>query len=175
MRVSNIHFALTKERRKSMNGTIDGMREATFGQLISTYAPNEMSLFSNLRVFIDDRGNFWFIGSEIANIMGYSDTDQAIRKHVPEQYKLTRRIDGSDQGRYFTLISELGLYALAMRSRLPQAFQFQDWVYRVISRIRQYGGYISYNSNLKQVVDIIPEQYRQSFSNMIDIKNKVNR
>ena len=60
-----------------------------------------------------------------------------------------------------------------MRSNLPQAFQFQDWVYRVISRIRQYGGYISYNSNVKQVVDIIPEQYRQSFSNMIDIKNKI--
>ena len=153
--------------------TINGMRESTFGEMISQYAPDELHLFDSLRVFIDDRGNFWFIGSEIASMMGYNDTDQAIRYNVPEEYKLTRKVYGSGQGRDMIIISEMGLYALAMRSKLPSARQFQDWVYRVISRIRQHGGYISPNSNLLQVVDIIPEQYRQAFTNMIDIKNKV--
>ena len=100
-----------------------------------------------------------------------SDIDQVIRYNVPEEYKLTRKVYGSGQGRDMTIISEMGLYALAMRSKLPHARQFQDWVYRVISRIRQYGGYI--NPNLRQVVDIIPEQYRQHFSNMIEEKNRI--
>lgn len=107
-----------------MNGTIEGMREATFGELISQYAPNEMSLFSDLRVFIDDIGNFWFIGSEIADIMGYSDTDKAIRMHVPDQYKMstpTNRRGTSGGNPNVILISELGLYALAMRSALPKS------------------------------------------------------
>lgn len=159
-----------------MNITINGMRETTFSNILTNYAPDELktSLFSNLRVFIDDIENFWFIGSEVANIMGYSDTDQAIRKNVPEEYKI-----GSPSSRRGTLggnpniilIHELGLYALAMRSRLPQAYQFQDWVYRVISKIRQYGGYI--NPNLKQIVDVVPEQYRQYFSNMLEDKNRI--
>lgn len=164
--------------------SIAGMRESTFGKMISQYAPDELHLFDNLRMFIDDRGNFWFIGSEVASIMGYKNPWDAVLRHVPEQYRLNiTRSDASltlvipegqkGGAQSLILIHELGLYALAMRSNLPQAYQFQDWVYRVISRIRQYGGYISPNSNLLQVVDIIPEQYRQAFTNMIDIKNKV--
>lgn len=164
-----------------MNITINGMRETIFGELISAYAPEEFrdQFLYNLRVFLEDNGNFWFIGSEIARIMGYSDTDQALRKHVPENYKMItpsiRR--GNEPGPYgnpnpnIILISELGLYALAMRSKLPQAIEFQDWVYRVLSKIRQYGGYISPNS--KQIVDVVPEQYRQYFSNMLEDKNRI--
>ena len=147
---------------------IDGMRESTFEELISQYAPDELHLFDNLRVFIEANGNFWFIGKDVASIMGYSDTDDAIRRHVPDQYKLTRRFTGSGQGRDMIIINEQALYALAMRSKLPQAFQFQNWVYRVISRIRQSGGYISHDPRLKQVVDIIPEHLRPAFDRMYD-------
>ena len=147
---------------------IDGMRESTFEELISQYAPDELHLFDNLRVFIEENGNFWFIGKDVASIMGYRDTDDAIRRHVPDQYKLTRRFTGSGQGRDMIIINEQALYALAMRSKLPQAFQFQDWVYRVISRIRQSGGYISPDPRLKQVVDIIPEHLRPAFDRMYD-------
>ena len=128
--------------------TISGMREFTFGELISQYAPTELHLFNNLRVFIEENGNFWFIGFEVASIMGYENPWEAIRDHVPEQYKIKTLNDSfSASGGYadgeVILIHELGLYALAMISKLPQAYQFQDLVYRVISRIRQYGGYIS--------------------------------
>lgn len=156
-----------------VNVTIDDMRESTFGDILNNYAPDELrnSLFTNLRVFIDYNDQFWFIGKEVASIMGYIDTDDAIRRHIPKEYKLTRCFTGSGQGRDMVIINERALYALAMRSRLPQAYEFQDWVYRVISRIRQYGGYI--NPNLRQIVDVIPEQYRQHFSNMIEEKNRI--
>lgn len=159
-----------------INVTIDGMRESIFGELISEYAPEEFrdEFLYNLRVFIEDDGNFWFVGSEIANIMGYQNTRDALIKHVPEQYKRisVANRDTNEPGPHgnpnptIILISEFGLYALAMRSKLPRAYEFQEWVYRVISKIRQYGGYISSHPYLKQVVDQIPQHLRPAFANM---------
>ena len=153
------------------NLTINGMRETIFGELISKYAPEEMrdQFLYNIRVFIEDNGNFWFIGSEVASVMGYNDTDDAIRRHVPDEYKIgspSNRRGTSGGNPNIILISELGLYSLTMRSKLPQAREFQDWVYRVLSKIRQYGGYISPHPFLKQVVNIIPEHLRPAFDNM---------
>lgn len=119
-----------------INATIPEMRESNFGELISQYAPDELQnpLFANLRVLIDDKGNFWFIGKEVANLMGYSNTKDALAKHVPGQYKMIRvaNRDPNGSGPYgspnpeITLISELGLYALTMKSQLPTALPFQD-------------------------------------------------
>ena len=47
----------------------------------------------------------WFVGKDVAEILGYGDTNQAIRKHV-EDDKLTRRIDGGCQKRNMTLINK---------------------------------------------------------------------
>lgn len=162
--ISKLYVDMTTNEIKFFNGTdlvssqihgidshIDGMREANFGKIISRYRyiPDEMDneLFKNLRVFIDKNDDFWFIGSEVASLMGYSDTDKAIRVHVPSAYKITRKVYGSGKGRNMIMINEMGLYALIIRSRLPKAHQFQDWVYRVIMNIRQCGGYI--NANLR--------------------------
>ncbi|WP_080656953.1 Bro-N domain-containing protein [Selenomonas ruminantium] len=48
----------------------------------------------------------WFVGKEVAEILGYADTNQAIRKHVDDDDKLTRRFDGSGQNREMTIINE---------------------------------------------------------------------
>lgn len=150
--------------------TIDGMRETIFGKLISEYAPEELreQFFYNITVFIEENGNFWFVGSEVATRMGYSNTRDAIARHVPEQYKRLTVVkhDGQGGAQNVILISELGLYALAMKSQLPQALYFQDWVYRVLSKIRAHGGYMSPHPYLKQIVDIIPVHLRGTFSNM---------
>lgn len=163
--ISKLYVDMTTNEIKFFNGTdlvssqihgidsytIDGMREANFGKIISRYRyiPDEMNneLFANLRVFVDKNDDFWFIGSEVASLMGYSDTDKAIRVHVPSAYKITRKVYGSGQERDMIMINEIGLYALVMKSKLPQVHQFQDWVYRVIMNIRECGGYI--NANLR--------------------------
>ena len=41
----------------------------------------------------------WFVGKDIAMALGYGDTDQAVRKHVQDEDKLPRQIDGGDQKR----------------------------------------------------------------------------
>ena len=60
----------------------------------------------------------------MARALGYGDTDQALRKHVDEEDKLTRQFDGSGQNRNMTVINESGLYSLVLSSRLPGGFPF---------------------------------------------------
>jgi anti-repressor protein len=60
----------------------------------------------------------FFIGSEIAYILGYSNPQKAIRDHVDEDEKLTERIVLSGQNREVILINESGLYSLVFGSKL---------------------------------------------------------
>ena len=48
---------------------------------------NNAKLGIELTSYVDNKQNIWFLGKDIANILGYSDTDKAIRKHVDEQDK----------------------------------------------------------------------------------------
>lgn len=96
--------------------------------------------FGKIRAILID-GEIWFIGSDVARALGYKDTDQALRDHVPDKFKITRRFDGF-KGREAVLINEAGLYKLIMRSKLPKAEEFSDWTCgEVLPSIRKYGYY----------------------------------
>lgn len=106
----------------------------------------ELQLFSNPEFgavrAVDIDGEPWLVGKDVAQVLGYNDTDQALRKHVDDEDKLTRQIDGSGQGRSMTIINESGLYALALSSKLPGARKFRRWVTaEVLPAIRRTGGY----------------------------------
>ena len=109
---------------------------------------NELKIFENsefgkIRV-VERNGEPWFVGKEVAEILGYADTNQAIRKHVRNNHKLTRQFDGSGQNREMIIIDEAGLYSLVLRSKLPQAEKFQEWVTaNVLPVIRKHGGYLT--------------------------------
>ena len=84
----------------------------------------------------------WFVGKDVAEILSYADTDQAIRKHVDEEDKLTRHFNGSGQNREMTIINESGLYSLIILSKLPAAKKFKRWVTsEVLPSIRKTGSY----------------------------------
>lgn len=84
----------------------------------------------------------WFIGKDVAETLGYTDTNQAIRKHVDDEDKLSRRFDGSGQGREMTVINESGLYSLVLSSKLPSAKKFKRWVTsEVLPALRKTGQY----------------------------------
>lgn len=101
--------------------------------------------FGEIRSLIIDKEP-WFIGKDVAVSLGYKDTDQALRKHVDVDDKLTRQIDASGQGRDMILINESGLYSLIFGSKLKSAKKFKKWVTReVLPSIRQYGAYINPN------------------------------
>ena len=86
----------------------------------------------------------WFIGSEIAKILSYTNPSKAIRDHVDPEEKLTERIVLAGQGRDVTLINESGLYSLILSSKLPTAKRFKRWVTsEVLPAIRRHGAYLT--------------------------------
>lgn len=107
---------------------------------------NKLMIFNNSEfgqvrtVEIDNEP--WFVGKDVAEALGYSDTDKAIRNHVESEDKLTRQFGGSGQKRNMTIINESGLYALILSSKLPTAKAFKHWVTsEVIPSIRKTGSY----------------------------------
>ena len=99
--------------------------------------------FGEIRA-VDIDGEPWFVGKDIAQVLGYGDTDQALRRHVDDEDKLTRQINGSGQSRAMTFINESGLYSLILSSKLPTAKVFKRWVTsQVLPSIRKHGGYIA--------------------------------
>jgi len=107
---------------------------------------NELQVFKNeelgqVRTVTID-GEPWFVGKDVAEVLGYNDTDKAIRNHVDDEDKLTRQFGGSGQSRNMTIINESGLYSLILSSKLPSAKKFKHWVTReVLPSIRKTGAY----------------------------------
>lgn len=94
----------------------------------------------------------YFIGKEVATILGYTRTDNAIRNHVDKEDKLTHQFSASGQNRNMIIINESGLYSLILKSKLPQAKQFKRWVTsEVLPSIRKHGAYLT-DSKLDEVL-----------------------
>lgn len=107
---------------------------------------NQITLFENSEFgqvrTLTINGQPYFVGKDVAEILGYVDTSQAIRKHVDEEDKLTRQFDWSGQGREMYIVNESGLYALIFGSKLESAKRFKHWVTsEVLPSIRKHGAY----------------------------------
>lgn len=109
---------------------------------------NELQIFNSdefgeiRTVTIDNEP--WFVGKDVALALGYKDTSDALKKHVSEEDKLTRRFADSGQNREMYIINESGLYALIFGSKLESAQRFKHWVTsEVLPSIRKHGGYIA--------------------------------
>ena len=114
---------------------------------------NELQIFNNtefgkIRV-LETEGEVWFIGKEIAEVLGYKNTRDALSKHVDiEDKKADVAIHDGRQKRKMVLINESGLYSLILSSKLPTAKNFKRWVTsEVLPQIRKTGGYIPIKEN----------------------------
>ena len=101
--------------------------------------------FGEIRTMVDEKGEPWFVGKDVAEKLGYSNTRDALKKHVEEEDKTTVAIcdTGSNYKSQAVVINESGLYSLVLASKLPQAKAFKRWVTsEVLPQIRKTGGYI---------------------------------
>ncbi len=84
----------------------------------------------------------YFVGKDVAEILGYSRPDHAINNHVDNEDKLMYQIDTLGQKRQMFIINESGLYSLILSSKLPNARRFKRWVTsEVLPTIRKHGMY----------------------------------
>lgn len=97
--------------------------------------------FGKVRV-VDIKGEPWFVGKDVAAVLGYADVNKAIVMHVDEEDKLNDKSSSSFGQRGTWVINESGLYSLILSSKLPKAKEFKRWVTsEVLPSIRKTGGY----------------------------------
>lgn len=85
----------------------------------------------------------WFVGKDVADILGYSKARNAIALHVDEEDALKQGIPTSGGTQDMLIINESGLYSLILSSKLLQAKEFKRWVTsEVLPAIRKQGGFI---------------------------------
>ena len=92
---------------------------------------NNEELGIELKSYIDKQQNIFFIGKDVAKILGYRDTNQAIRKHVDKEdrkYFPVETTGYSKRGRPPVILNESGFYSLVLSSKLETAKKFKRWV-----------------------------------------------
>lgn len=109
---------------------------------------NEMQKFdfkgASLRTLTDEAGEPWFVAKDVCDILELTNPAVALQSlDDDEKTNLSNSYVWSEPGRRPLIISEPGLYRLVMRSRKPEAKEFQRWVtHEVLPAIRKTGGYI---------------------------------
>lgn len=107
---------------------------------------NELQVFKNaefgsVRTTIIN-GEVFFVGKDVAEILGYSNPLKALRTHVDDEDKGVNEMVTPGGIQQLILINESGLYSLILRSQLPKANRFKRWVTsEVLPAIRKHGVY----------------------------------
>lgn len=109
---------------------------------------NNLQIFNfnglDVRTVLID-GEPYFVGKDIAEILGYAKSRNAIKNHVDDEDKKDAPIQGDLGGtQTMTVINESGLYSLILSSKLPTAKKFKHWVTsEVLPAIRKHGAYMT--------------------------------
>lgn len=130
----------------------------------------ENAEFGRVRT-IDVKGSPYFVGKDVAEILGYSNPRDALAKHVDDEDKNTVAIrDGIQGNPNMTIINESGLYSLILSSKLPTAKKFKRWVTsEVLPAIRRTGSYKSRKDDAMQEkrIDIMERNARTRAANIL--------
>lgn len=119
---------------------------------------NDLKVFmyneQTVRTLFDEKGELFFVGKDVAEILGYQRPDNAIRNHVDDEDKAMHQISASGQMRNMLAINESGLYSLILSSKLPTAKQFKRWVTsEVLPNIRKHGTHMTSETIEKVLAD----------------------
>ena len=108
---------------------------------------NEIQRFdfkgASLRTLTDEAGEPWFVLKDCMSILDLGNPTETVKMFDDDEFSTTEVIDSIGRRQQAYIISEPGLYRLVMRSRKPEAKEFQRWVtHEVLPQIRKTGGYI---------------------------------
>ena len=99
--------------------------------------------FGEVRTLTVD-GEPYFVGKDVAEILGYSNSRKALADHVDVEDKGVTKCDTLGGTQELTVINESGLYSLILSSKLPAAKKFKHWITaEVIPSIRKHGAYMT--------------------------------
>lgn len=99
--------------------------------------------FGSVRT-VERNGEPWFVGKDVADILGYRNGSRDINRHVDEEDKGSTEMVSPGGIQQMTIINESGLYSLILGSKLPSAKRFKHWVTsEVLPAIRRHGVYMT--------------------------------
>ena len=136
---------------------------------------SKLMLFSNeefgeIRTMLID-GEPWFVGNDIAAILGYSRPVDAIRKRVDEEDKGVAKLATPGGQQNYNVINESGMYSLVLSSKLPSAKKFKHWVTsEVLPSIRKHGAYMTAETLYKTMSE--PRELAKLLTALADEKDK---
>ena len=127
---------------------------------------NELKIFSNEDIgevrTIEIDGEPWFIGKDVTDILGYTNSRKAIGDHVDDEDKGVTKCDTLGGVQEMAIINESGLYSLVLSSKLESARKFKRWITsEVIPQIRKTGAYH------------IPKTYAEALRALADETEKI--
>lgn len=108
---------------------------------------SELQVFNNAEFgsvrSLTVNGEPYFVGRDVAKILGYANPNDALAKHVDEEDKGVAKCDTLGGIQELTVINESGLYSLILSSKLPSAKRFKRWVTsEVLPAIRKHGVFV---------------------------------
>lgn len=107
-----------------------------------------------VRTLFDSKGEVFFVGNDVAKLLGYSNYRNAVMNHVDTEDKKRTQIEDAGQSREMTIINESGLYSLILSSKLPTAKKFKRWVTsEVLPNIRKHGTHMTPETIEKVLAD----------------------
>ena len=132
----------------------------------------EHEQFGKVRIG-DNNGEPWLVGKDVAEKLGYTNPQKAIRDHVDAEDKRTERIVHPSGGAQETIIiNEGGLYSLTVRSNLPKAKEFTRWLtHDVAISIRKHGFYIAPQAEL-DIKAIINPNFLRRMADELESRDK---
>lgn len=128
---------------------------------------NELQIFNSdefgeIRT-VQIKDDVWFVGKDVAQALGYSNTSDAILKHVDEEDKGVAKCDTLGGAQNLTVINESGVYALVFGSKLESAKKFKHWITsEVLPQIRKTGSYAMAKSPTELIVLMAQELDKQA-------------
>lgn len=144
---------------------------------------DELQIFENPEFgtirSVEVEGEPWLVGKDVAAALGYTDTSDALKRHVDDGDKLTRRFTDSGQSREMYIINESGLYSLILSSKLPGAKKFKRWVTsEVLPSIRKSGGYLAPAAakaleDMSAAVQLLSEQMEELSGQMGELSGQM--
>ena len=126
-------------------------------------------IFNNdkkIKIIVDNKKKIWFVGNSIAKVLNYKAPVKAIQKFVPEknkkeygeikveEHKYTRDLQKNS-----TMIDEVGLFRLTLKSKQQVAIEFQNWLTDIVlPKLRETGQY-ELNDEMKTKIEVMLKKY----------------
>lgn len=126
--------------------------------------------FGTIRSLVDDNGNPWFVGKDVAAALGYMDTVNALKVHVDLENRKEwwRIIAPSGDQEMIIIINEAGLYSLMLYSKLPSVNEFKSWVTsEVLPTLRKTGSYTAHKEVDKEELAVRAREARVASANLL--------